>query len=53
MNKNSNFITDINENQIYNIPPNTTHSIQNKSNQTSKVMIIFGTNDPFNSTIYQ
>ena len=48
-----NKITELNENQIYNIPPNTTHSIQNKSNQTSKVMIIFGTNDPFHSTIYQ
>ena len=48
-----NKITELNENQTYNIPPNTTHAIQTKSNQTSKVMIIFGTNDPFHSTIYQ
>ena len=48
-----NKITELNQNQIYNIPANTTHSIQNESNQTSKVMIIFGTNDPFSNTIYQ
>ena len=48
-----NKITELNEYQIYNIPANTTHSIQNKSNRTSKVMIIFGTNDPFHNTIYQ
>ena len=48
-----NQITKLNENQLYNIPPNTSHSIQNKSNSTSKVMIIFGTNDPFHHTIYQ
>ena len=45
--------TNLYENQIYNVPANTAHSIQNKSNRTSKVMIIFGTNDPFHNTIYQ
>tara|TARA_Y100001970_G_scaffold204893_1_gene249468 strand:- start:234 stop:605 length:372 start_codon:yes stop_codon:yes gene_type:complete len=39
-------------NQICQIPANTQHSLKNITKINSKIMVIFGNNDPFSTTSY-
>tara|TARA_A100001037_G_scaffold116105_1_gene105641 strand:- start:910 stop:1281 length:372 start_codon:yes stop_codon:yes gene_type:complete len=48
--KNQSF--NLSTNQICQIPANTQHSLKNITKTNSKIMVIFGNNDPFSKTSY-
>jgi len=48
-----NNLLDLKKNQMISIPPKTEHSLRNKNKEIAKIIIYFGTNDPFSKTIYK